>query len=156
MEEQQKFKKFHIILAVIIVVTAIFLRAWQYWEARLKSGTVKIDNTVIEVEIAETPLARERGLSGRKTLGENKGMLFVFGEKNYHSFWMKEMKFPIDIIWISDDKVVDIAHNVPIVASEFLKIYQPKEPVNFVLEVNAGFSEKHDVKVGDRVEIDYK
>lgn len=148
-------KKFYIILAVIIVVTALVLRGWQYWEGRLKHGRVIIGNTVTEVEVAETPMAQERGLSGRKDLGENRGMLFVFPQKNYYSFWMKEMRFPIDIIWIQDDRIVDLASDVPIVASEFLKTYKPKEPVNFVLEVNAGFSLSRGIKVGDGVEIEY-
>lgn len=148
-------KKFHITLTVIIVLTAIVLRTWQWWEGRLKHGTVKIGNVTIEVEVADTPLAREKGLSGRESLEENRGMLFVFPKKGYYSFWMKEMNFPIDIIWIADDKIVDIAPSVPTLAGEFLKTYQPKEPVNFVLEVNAGFSESHSLKVGDRVEIKY-
>ncbi len=155
MEERTKFKKFHIILVVIIVVTAIVLRVWQFWEGRLKHGTVAVNGVKIEVEVADTFLAREKGLSGREKLEENKGMLFVFEIKDFHSFWMKEMKFPIDIIWISNDRIVDIAHNVPTVAGEFLKTYKPKEPVNFVLEVNAGFSERHGLKAGDRVEIEY-
>lgn len=148
-------KKFYIILAIIIVLTALVLQILQWWEGRLERGIVKIGSITVEVEVADTALARERGLGGREILEENTGMLFVFREKDYHPFWMKEMNFPIDIIWISDDRVVDIAHNVPTTASEFLKIYKPKELVNFVLEVNAGFSEKHGVKVGDRVEIDY-
>jgi len=65
------------------------------------------------------------------------------------------MRFPIDIIWIQDDRIVDLASDVPIVASEFLKTYKPKEPVNFVLEVNAGFSLSRGIKVGDRVKIEY-
>jgi uncharacterized membrane protein (UPF0127 family) len=148
-------KKFYAIIAVIIIVTALILRGWQYWEGRLKHGTVKIGNAVIEVEVAKTLTAQERGLSGRENLNKNEGMLFVFPEKDFYSFWMKEMKFPIDIIWIADDRVADIAYNVPTVATEFLKTYQPKEPVNFVLEVNAGFSLSHDIKVGDGVKIDY-
>ncbi len=155
MNKQMKVKKFHIIIALIIVVTAIMLRVWQWWEGRLEHGQVIIGNTVIEVEVAKTALAREQGLSRREKLEENKGMLFVFDKKDYHSFWMREMNFPIDIIWIADDKIVDIAHNVPSTVSQFLKTYQPKEPVNFVLEVNAGFSESHGIKVGNKVEIKY-
>ena len=148
-------KKFYIAISVVILVTAVILRVEQWQEGKLKEGLVKINNTTIKVEVAETPLAREKGLSGREKLDQNKGMLFIFPQKDYYSFWMKEMKFPIDIIWISDNRVVDIAYDLPLQASEFLKTYQPKEPVNFVLEVNAGFSKKYNIKIGDRVEIEY-
>jgi uncharacterized membrane protein (UPF0127 family) len=148
-------KKFYIAISVVILVTAVILRIEQWQEGKLKEGLVKINNTTIKVEVAETPLAREKGLSGREKLDQNKGMLFIFPQKDYYSFWMKEMKFPIDIIWISDNRVVDIAYDLPLQASEFLKTYQPKEPVNFVLEVNAGFARNYNIKIGDRVEIEY-
>jgi len=151
-------KNFYLVLAVIIVLIAFILRIWQWQqEKKLKRGVVMVGNAAIEVEVAETPLAREKGLSGREKLDQNKGMLFVFPKKDYYPFWMKEMNFPIDIIWIDNDRVVDISYNVaaPSTVSEFFKTYQPKEPVNFVLEVNAGFSKEYNVKVGDRVKIEY-
>jgi len=87
-------------------------------------------------------------LSNREKLAENQGMLFVFDHTDYHSFWMKDMRFAIDIIWIDENKkVVDITHNAE--PESYPKIFKPSLPAQYVLEVNAGWAEEHRVKVGD-------
>ena len=74
---------------------------------------ITINGTPINVVLAETPAERVRGLSGRETLPQNEGMLFLFENTDYHAFWMKNMRFPIDIIWMDDDRViVGIAEHV--------------------------------------------
>lgn len=110
-------------------------------------GTLKdIDLTL---ELAQTPKQWEVGLSNRSDLGELDGMLFIF--KNHHVpvFWMKNMQFPIDIIWISDGKVVDITPNVPVSPSDKLPTYSPREPINMVLETRAGWAIENSIQVGD-------
>ncbi len=105
------------------------------------------------VEIASTTEARAKGLGGRNNLGEEAGMLFLFGEPDYQGFWMKDMRFPLDFIWIQGDKIIDITSNVPAPAnpSDLLPIYQPAEKADKVLEVNAGWVARHEVKIGDTV-----
>lgn len=124
--------------------------------SQLEKSKIKIGQAEILVELAVNDEQRVRGLSGRKKMPQNEGMLFVFDEKYPFGFWMKGMNFPLDFIWIDDDKVVDITENVPPYRglAEFGKIYRPGRPINLVLEVNSGFVKRHDIKIGDRVEFD--
>jgi hypothetical protein len=113
-----------------------------------------IGEAQIEVEVADTPEKMRLGLGERDNLPENSGMIFPYPEKSRAVFWMKGMRFPLDIIWIADDTIVQINENVPDepgVADNDLARYLSNEPVNMILEVNAGFSEKNDISVGDIV-----
>jgi uncharacterized protein len=120
-----------------------------------KNATARINNKTFKLEIADTPAAQQKGLSGRDSLAQDQGMLFVFDKADYYSFWMKNMKFPIDIIFIRGDKIVSISKNAvaPKSADASLPIYKPEAPVDKVLEINSGLSDKHNIKKGDKVEI---
>lgn len=120
--------------------------------------TVKVNDKVIQVELANTPEKARQGLSGRDTLPANSGMLFSFDNENIRPFfWMKDMHFAIDIIWIDDDRIVQIDKNVPPpptdTADPDLPTYVPNQAIDHVLEVNAGFADKYGIKVGDEVEL---
>lgn len=111
----------------------------------------------VMAEVADTPDARMKGLSGRLSLPEFGGMLFVFEKPGFAGIWMKDMKFPIDILWIRNGKVVDMKENVPppqLGISSDLPIYYPTVPADFILEVNGGFSNSHSIQIGDRVSIE--
>jgi uncharacterized membrane protein (UPF0127 family) len=113
---------------------------------------LSINNHVFTYEIAITPQEQMKGLSGRDLLPDNHGMLFVYNRKEQYAFWMNQMKFPIDIIWIDDTKVVDITKNVPTPApGDQLPTYAPKRPVNRVFEVAAGTADRFGIKEGDEV-----
>lgn len=117
-----------------------------------------INKTKIEVEIADTESKREKGLSGRQSLEEGSGMLFVFSQKEVTArFWMKDMLIPIDIIWVKNGKIIQIDKNiqapVPGTPDNKLQLYTTKEPINYVLEVPAGFSDKSGFKIGDSVDL---
>ena len=105
--------------------------------------------------MADTDEKRTKGLSGRKNLDEKEAMLFVFPEKKQYQFWMKDMNFPIDIIFINDDIVTNISKNAQPIdpKSPNYTIYSPTVDINYVLEVNAGQTDKHGIKIGDKVEI---
>ena len=90
-----------------------------------------------------------RGLSDVKILDKDSGMLFVFPTKEVRTFWMKDMNFPLDIIWITDNKIIGIEKNLQPEGSHPLRSYQSPSAVNYVLEVNAGFCEKEKIKIGD-------
>ena len=110
------------------------------------------------VEVADTQEARSKGLSGRESLGENEGMLFVFEkEDSLPGFWMKDMNFSIDIIWINDSRVSQISKEVPAPTPDTpdrsLPIYTPGTAIDYVLEVSAGFSDKNNISEGSLVDL---
>ena len=113
---------------------------------------VQIKNNIIAVEIADTPASQARGLSNHLPLSENQGMLFIFPERQTREFWMKEMLFPLDIIWLDGNRIVKISANLPAEGVTPSKIYSSDSPVNYVLEVNAGWAERAGVKVGELIE----
>ncbi|MBD3359539.1 MAG: hypothetical protein GF365_02425 [Candidatus Buchananbacteria bacterium] len=115
---------------------------------------VIINDNIIYVEIPKTPAERLKGLGERDFLAENQGMLFVFEQKQKPGFVMRKMKFPLDFIWINDNQIVEITSNAPIPDSDHeLQVYYPQSEVNYVLEVNAGYSDQHNIKIGDKVDI---
>ncbi len=154
----RKNKKLIIILIIVIIVIfgiglPVFLSVFHNGSDK---GKVMIRGHVINVEVANTPESRMKGLAGREKLGVNDGMLFVMDEKRYHTFWMDGMKFPIDIIWISDNKIVDLTKNVPIPTdSKDIPVYRPATEVDKVLEVNAGYIDANKIVIDDEVGIDY-
>ena len=122
-----------------------------------KFADLQINNTTLKVEIADTLAKRSKGLGGRQSLGQNEGMLFVFEKTDKYPFWMKGLSFPLDFVWIKDDKVVDYIENVasPIngQSDASLPIYSSKVEVDKALEVNAGTVKRLNIKVGDTISI---
>ncbi|MBI2450807.1 MAG: DUF192 domain-containing protein [Parcubacteria group bacterium] len=113
---------------------------------------IKINGTEINVELADTEEKIIRGLSGRKTLGQDEGMLFLFKKPDIYSFWMKEMNFPIDIIWIDQNhKIIDISENL--LPSSYPAMFRSKAPAQYVLEVNADWAAEKNVKIGAPVSL---
>ncbi len=115
---------------------------------------VIVNGVVLVADIAATNEQRTMGLSVKDSLDENEAMLFVFDEEAEHTFWMKNMKFPIDIIWIdSDNTVVHIEHNLqPCSSGVFCPTYKPNDDSLYVLETIGGFAERHDIVKGTTVE----
>lgn len=118
---------------------------------------VTINGKEINVEVAKTAKEREKGLGERQSLDKDNGMLFIFDSAKSPVFWMKGMEFPIDIIWIKNGKIIQIDRNVPIpkagVQDTRLPTYSAHDSIDYVLEVNAGFSDTNSIKVGDTVSI---
>lgn len=104
---------------------------------------------VIPVEVVDSDSARARGLSGRAMLAPETGMLFHFDDEGIYPFWMKDMKFPIDIVWIRNGTVVDITENMqPPVVGQDIPSYVPRVSADAVLELNAGEAQKFGIKIG--------
>lgn len=111
----------------------------------------------ITVEVVHTPAKIAQGLSGRDEIGSD-GMLFVFPSKGRQVFWMPDMKFDIDIIWLRDRMVVGILPNVPKPerpdqAKDLLPKYPSPQDVDMVLEVPAGTAARWNLQVGDALEL---
>lgn len=140
------------------MVAAGFLAYGTGLISKEKHGRVIIHETEFNVEIADTPIKRSRGLSGKESLSENEGMLFLFPRAGSQTFWMKGMRISIDIVWIKENKVIGFEKNVqpePGVKTSNLKRYVSPEAVEKVLEVRAGTVERLGVQVGDPVVVEY-
>ncbi len=147
------------LLFVVIVFTIIDFHS----SVKLNVGSpsvsrisqVKIDDALINVEVADTPETRGQGLGGRESLASDSGMLFVFPTPDKYSFWMKGMKIPLDFIWIKGTSVIDLLPDIqppdPGTPDTSLPVYQPVEPVDHVLELSAGFISANNIKIGDSV-----
>ncbi|MBU05740.1 MAG: hypothetical protein CL877_07285 [Dehalococcoidales bacterium] len=117
---------------------------------------VIIGDATFDVELARTPEERNRGLSGRKSLLPSTGMLFVYEPAVAGAFWMRDMEFPLDFIWIGRGcEIVGLTLNAPAPAPgtqiAHLLVYEIDEVASYTLEVNAGEVERFDLQVGDEV-----
>ena len=119
-------------------------------------ATIKIGEKELRVEVVNSANSRNQGLSTRDEIGSD-GMLFVFPQKLHQSFWMKDMRFNLDFIWISEGRVVEIMRNVPMPEKgqtlEELPRFIPEVPVEMMLEVVAGDADEWGVEVGDEISI---
>ena len=144
-----------VLLLIIIAGTAFTQNYFKTKNFSLvkKNSTATIDNHIFKLIIAGSQKEKEIGLSETKSLPEDQGMLFPFEKPDYYSFWMKNMKIPIDIIYINKDEIVTIHRNVqpPTNQNESLIIYTPDGPSDKVLEIIGGLSEKYSFKKGDKV-----
>jgi len=144
-------------MKILLISLGLFIITFFFWRWLGKKApqTIMVGSRKIQVEIARTPAEREKGLSGRQNLCADCGLLFLFPQKGFYPFWMKEMYFDIDILWLADDRVVDItAPAQKPTAAEFgapSTLYQSSVPVDKVLEVNAGWVKRNGIKVGDAV-----
>ena len=152
-------------LAILILVLLVFGKGFTS-TSFLPSGTnqatqksdilISIKNLSITAKVSASADDKKKGLSKVESLPLDRGMLFVFDKSGIYGFWMKDMKFAIDIIFIGEDKsIVDITENVPTETGKSdrdLTIYKPKSPVRYVLEINAGLSRLNNLQIGDKVD----
>ena len=117
----------------------------------LRTGSLKIGTQAINIELAENDQQWYQGLSDRDSLCAGCGMYFIFPAKDKLDFVMRNMRFPLDIIFISDDKILNIAENLAPEGNETKNIYSSAGEANRVLEVNAGYCQMHGIKAGDSI-----
>lgn len=149
--------KIRFFLGLIVVIFFVVLIVSLIVNNTNNSGptTVAVKGQSIQIELAETEQEKQIGLSETEALAENEGMLFVFDTPDFYPFWMKNMKFPIDIIYINGNVVTTVIKNaMPSSADEGdLTIYRPTEKSDKVLEVNAGYADKYDIQKGTTIDI---
>ncbi len=110
----------------------------------------------IPVEVADTLKKRSLGLGKRTSLKKGWGMLFVFEKREHHRFWMKDMQFPLDIIWLDNHRIVHVIHDAKPAKSKVKpEVMTSPVPVNFVLEIAAGRAEKLRLKTGQRMKFKF-
>ncbi|MFM7088432.1 MAG: DUF192 domain-containing protein [Candidatus Paceibacterota bacterium] len=118
--------------------------------SRSEINVVEIGGKAVKVELALSDTEKAKGLSGRPSLKEEEGMLFVFENTTRHPFWMKDMLIPIDMIWIDEvGVVVYIAHEAQ--PNSYPALFGSNVESKYVLEVTAGFAKRHKVVIGSKV-----
>ena len=145
-------------LGVIFGLVLLSWGAYMFFrrapEPSFGEGSVVVNGKQFSVAVADTATKRTQGLSGVSAMGENEGMLFLFPIPAKYSFWMKDMNFPIDIIWIRDGKIAGVSENLPAPTGNgvfSLPNYTPESAVDMVLEIGAGNSKKYGFQVGHEV-----
>ncbi len=108
--------------------------------------TIVVGDCRFNIEIAETPKVRRKGLSDRNSLCVDCGMFFKFSREGKYGFWMKDMRFPIDLLWLKDEEVVGFEKDF---SEKSRRTVFPSKPINQVLELNAGKIDKCKIKIGD-------
>jgi len=159
------FKKRRIIFALIFLT---ILLAISFLSPKKNEQLEYRDGDIINLEIrgedqqfkgeflAELSLSNEAhylGLSNRENLNNNMTMLFVFENKAKRTFVMRDMNFPLDIIFLSDNKIIDIYKNLEPEGSEPKNLYSSTDLSNMVLEMNGGMAEKYNLKLDDYIMI---
>lgn len=134
-----------------LILSFLIIAGFLYVKTKNENKYIEINSNKIYVEIAENPEKQYKGLSFREKLAQDQGMLFVFDNKQIRSFAMRNMSFPLDIIWINENKIVKIDKNLPPEGRITSHTYTSQEAIDRVLEVNGGLSDKLDIKTGDSI-----
>ena len=143
----------YVALVVLVLVLGYFSSlSFNQPTTQVGFRVIHLDGEVIRVSVAETDAERELGLGGREGLAPDEGMLFVFSKDDVYAFWMKDMKFSIDMLWISSNgDITYMAQNVS--PDTFPKAFGPGTPARYVLELPANYAAQHHVQVGDIVQL---
>jgi uncharacterized protein len=142
---------FFLVLGFVIIFGSIFLVLREDLIDENQVKVIKVGDASIQVEVVNTLETRARGLSGRKSLPDNTGMLFVFDQSGEYGFWMKKMNFAIDIVWIDENYlVVDIEESIS--PDTFPQVFYPTREIKYVLELPTGAVDKYQIATGTVVQ----
>lgn len=143
-----------IVQLIVITFVILFLFNISHQPELTSIKYVNIGDARVKVALAITERERMIGLSGKEFLDESEGLFFIFDKPDKYSFWMKDMNFPIDIIWLDQElEIVHIKNSA--VPSSYPETYRSDTDALYVLEVVAGFVEKNNLKVGDTAAFTY-
>ncbi len=151
-------KTIFISINVSLCIIQFFIFNQSFAEEIVYSHAIVTTSTgeEIPVEVADTLKKRSLGLGKRASLKKGLGMLFVFEKRKPHRFWMKDMQFPLDIIWLDNHRIVHIIHNAkPDNSRDEPEVITSPVPVNFVLEIAAGRAAKLRLKTGQRMKFKF-
>jgi len=143
----RKHKSFLIGLFVSLLVILPVLFAFR-------SPVVSINDTKVFITRAITEHDRRLGLGDYEKLEENHGMLFEFEKTDYYGIWMKDVEFPIDVIWLDENRIViDIEENMK--PKSYPTVFKPEKPALYVLEVPAGFAADNEIERGQSAKFNF-
>jgi len=154
-------KRFFSIVALVVVVIAfgafVSTKTSQQLDfaANYSHGTIFVGTTTLSALVSDTEDLRAKGLSGFSRLGRDQAMLFIFPSLGNWGFWMKDMNFSIDILWLDEDfRIITIEKSVA--PSTYPKIFFPKSLARYVIELNAGTTDLFGVTIGDELRFSLK
>lgn len=134
--------------AVLIIIGGLLFMRSKLPLDSPASPTLQIGNRTYDLEVADTETAQDKGLGDRAGMSANHGMLFAFDQNNMHCFWMKDMEFPLDIIWASSNK------QITAIESDLSPATYPQTYCHsgqYVIELNAGVAAHDSLRIGRRL-----
>ena len=159
-----KKKYAYILLGIIILIVGSWMlfakqklstsiiekRAFITVCGEYKQGNIILNKKLIVVDISDNKCKEELGLSGRKSMTDSEGMLFSFDTIGNYGFWMKDMSFPLDIIWLDEQfNIVGAVEKID--PGTYPNIFGADYKAKYVLEVISGTLSKNNIKVGDKI-----
>ncbi|MDE2213218.1 MAG: DUF192 domain-containing protein [Patescibacteria group bacterium] len=136
-----------ILIGIALLLALVYVLVPRMAPLTMTTTEITIASTTIQVDIASTTAERVQGLSGYQSLAAGQGMLFIFQQSGSWGFWMKDMNFPLDIIWLGDKGEV-ITVDSGLAPATYPEVFYPSAPSRFVLEVPAGFAASHGIVPG--------
>lgn len=162
---QKKFSAKQIGIVIVLVLIAVFLifnnfikdskHEMEYYTFTKEGELIFSDSlgntkAKIDIEIADDDYQRQLGLMNRKEMTENQGMLFIFPRQDFLSFWMRNTLISLDMIFVDESKTIVTIHKNTRILSD--TSYPSSKPARYVVEVLAGFTDKHNIQVGDKID----
>ena len=140
-----------ILIIALVILAVAFLIAYNNFNKKVE--TICFKEKCFQAEVVSNGQARQRGLMGRESLDQEKGMLFVFDKEDKYSFWMKDTKIPLDLIWMDKNyNIVDI-QTLSQCTNDPCPTFAPTANAQFVLEINSGISAKFGIEIGDKAKL---
>lgn len=142
--------------AVVITALVVCFGFLNFWATKMPTAVIQIGEKKLYVQVAKTIGQRHTGLGGREQLLPYGGMVFPYSPPKRAGIVMRDMQFPIDIIWARAGTIVDIAPNVqtePDATEVELTVYYPRTEADLVIEVVAGFTEQYGIQIGDQISV---
>ncbi len=143
-----------ILKLVGVAALLVLLAGYFFWKnnaaLKIEPDQIVIRGHIFKIETIANESVKEKGLGGRQSICADCGMLFVFDKPDKYAFWMKDMQFALDLLWLRDGRVVFLEKNV---LPSFMQTMIPAENADQVLELNAGTVDKLGIVLGDSVSI---
>ena len=138
----------------LLILLLVFIFGF-FFMSHLKAEII-INENIFNTDVVVFQWDKSKGLGGKKELKDNEGMLFFYFNKDIKYFWMKDMKFPIDILWVDGNRIVNISENILVYTNKEITKMSSVYSVDKVVELKAGTVSKYGIKIGDEAMIKYK